>query len=85
MKKIFTKMLLVTFLLSVPVFTEARTVTEIEPPSASESELGQSSGIGRVRTRRRVRRRTRRRVRRYVRRNRVRYRVRRSRGRGHIH
>lgn len=66
MKKILTTFWLALFLLSVPLFAEARTAGETQPASLNGSalELNQTSGVGRIRTRRRVRRRVRRRMRR---------------------
>jgi hypothetical protein len=89
MKKTLTKFLLATFLLSMPVFIEARPSVESESPTTlNGAEYKQTAGVGRIRTHRRVRRRVRRRhARRYVRRQYrvVRRRPVRRRARGHMH
>lgn len=70
MKKLSVKFLLITFLLSMPVFSEARAKTEAQPPETllgAASEYNQIGiGIGRRRSRRRSMRRNRR-VRRHIR------------------
>ena len=78
MKKMLTVFWLAVFLLSVPLFAEARNATETQPasPNSTALELNQYTGVGRIRTRRRVRRRVRRHMRRQTRRRMVRrYRV----------
>lgn len=77
MKKVLTAFFMAAFLLSIPVFSEGRPLSETETsPGGSALELNQTVGIGRVRTRRRVRRHVRRTRRRHMRRVvRRRYRV----------
>jgi hypothetical protein len=65
MKKMLATFWLAVFLLSVPLFSEARTVGEAQPASLTSAlKLNQMTGVGRIRTRRRIRRHMRRRLRR---------------------
>jgi hypothetical protein len=67
MKKTLATFWLALFLLSVPVFSEARTVGGTGMPASlngSALELNQTTGVGRMRTRRRIRRQVRRGMRR---------------------
>jgi hypothetical protein len=87
MKKTLIAFVLATFFMSMPLFSEARATSEPTSLNGSALEYNQSSGVGRIRSRRRqVRRRRgwqRRHVRRHMRRKAVRRRVRRSSGHDH--
>ncbi|HEY0547855.1 MAG TPA: hypothetical protein VGC91_20920 [Pyrinomonadaceae bacterium] len=65
MKKVLGTFWLAVFLLSVPLFAEARSVGEEQSASLTSAlKLNQTSGVGRIRTRRRIRRHMRRGMRR---------------------
>jgi hypothetical protein len=85
-KKTMIGFVLATFFLSMPLFSEARAASEPTSLNGSALEYNQSSGVGRIRSRRRQvrrRRRVRRQTRRHMRRRVIRRRVRRSSGHDH--